>query len=507
MCNDSVDEVYRRRNPDLFSLLQLLKWLPMSTSKLSFPATNWSTVLHTALFLFGSAGIVGGVIFDEVRIAVTAIVFCLLFAAGRIDIRLSILGMFVFLTLLGDIRRLLVPVVGWSGSDPILMVGPVFTVLVLAFALLSRRISLESTLSKWVLLFSAIMVLQIFNPKQGGLMVGIAGAILIIVPTFWFWIGQVYGSKQLLHTLFFYIIVPLAALAMVMGLVQLVYGYLPYQLEWYRIAGYSALGNSEDTLRPISILANIAEYLQYISIAVVALFASILHGNTGSKLKQAAFLLLPCGIISLLLAGSRGPVVMTVLLIVLMWAIQGETVKSWIPRLVFAGFLGVLGFVWSVNQASTISGSERVQANLDRQAELLETGGTASIHANLAWTAIYHGTVKHPLGMGVGSITLAASKFGGGGFNSEKDITNMFIAGGLMGGIAYLIVVGVVAWTAIQYWIRTRSLIALVLFGVLAVTGLSWLKPGHYVVTPLVWFLIGVLDSLSTSQDRSRLPQ
>jgi hypothetical protein len=196
---------------------------------------------------------------------------------------------------------------------------------------------------------------------------------------------------------------------------------------------------------------------------------------------------------------------MSILVIVLMWAIQGRSVAAWGPRLAIAGLLGVMGFAWSLSQVSDLGGSARVQANLQRQAQLVETGGTASIHADLAWTAVYHGLVKEPLGMGIGSITLAASKFGGDGFNSEKDLTNMFIATGAVGGIVYLILVGLVAIVAVRYWIHTRSLMALVIFGVLAVTGLTWLHPGHYVTTPLVWFVIGVLDRLSqnTSQPPS----
>jgi len=463
---------------------------------------NWASVLHILLFVCGSAAIVGAFAFDEVRVAVTAIVFCILFAVGQIDVRLSILGLFAFLTLLGDVRRLLIPFVGWSGTDPILMVAPVFAVLLLGFTLISQRVSLHSGLSKCMLLLTGIMILQVFNPKQGGLMVGVTGAILMIVPTFWFWIGQAFASRSLLKTLCWYVIVPLSVLAMAMGLVQILYGYLPYQLEWYRIAGYTALGNSEETLRPISIFANITEYLSYVSIAIVILFAALLHEDATSKIKQLAVLLIPCGLASLLLGGSRGPVVMSVLVIVLMWAIQGPTIRSWIPRLAVAGLLGTMGFVWSMNQASELSGSSRIQANLERQSEIMNDGGTVAIHADLAWSGVRFGIVKEPFGLGIGATTRAAKKFGGKGFNSEKDVTNMFISTGLIGGTVYLIFVVWVAVIATKYWIRTRSIMALTLFGVLAFTGLSWLKPGHYVTTPLAWLLIGALDSLEVSSRR-----
>ena len=454
-----------------------------------------STVLLGGLFL-AVAGIALAIGVGEARLAVSGVALFLLLAMSMVDIRLSILGLFTLLALLGDVRRLLIPLVGWSGADPILMVAPVFTVLLLGYAIIAKQISLRSTLSRLILGFSAILVLQIFNPNQGTLAVGVVGALLVLVPTFWFWIGQAFGSERFLKTFFFSMVIPLSVVALTMGFVQLTYGYLPYQLEWYRVAGYTALGDTESTLRPISIFPNITEYLLFVSIAVVALFAALLHRSSSTKLKQLALFLVPIGIAGLLLSGSRGPLVMTITVMVLMWAVKGRSVATWGPRLAIAGLLAVMGFMWSLDQVSTLGGSERVQANLARQEQLIETGGTANIHANLAWVGIYHGLVKEPFGMGIGSITLAVDKFGGTGFNSEKDLTNMFIATGAFGGIMYLIVVGTVAFTAVRYWVQSRSLMALIILGVLAATGLAWLVPGHYVITPLVWFVIGVLDRL-----------
>ena len=469
----------------------------MSTSTRSslYGPSLSSTVLLGGLLL-AVVGVALAIGLGEARMAVSGVALFLLLAMSMVDIRLSILGLFTLLTLLGDVRRLLIPLVGWSGADPILMVGPVFTVLLLGYAIIAKRISLRSTLSRLMLGFSAILVLQIFNPNQGELAVGVVGAILVLGPTLWFWIGQAFGSERFLKTFFFSVVVPLSVVALAMGFVQLAYGYLPYQLEWYRVAGYTALGDTESTLRPISIFPNITEYLLFVSIAVVALFAALLHRSSSTWLKQLALFLVPAGLAALLLAGSRGPLVMTIIVMVFMWAVKGRSVAAWVPRLAIAGLLAVVGFVWSLDHVSTLGGSERIQANLDRQVQLIETGGTANIHANLAWMGIYHGLVEEPFGMGVGSITLAVDKFDGTGFNSEKDLTNMFIATGAFGGFVYLFLVGTVAFTAIRYWVRSRSMIALVIFGVLATTGLAWLVPGHYLITPLVWFVIGVLDRL-----------
>jgi hypothetical protein len=274
------------------------------------------------------------------------------------------------------------------------------------------------------------------------------------------------------------------------------------------VAGYKALGDSIDTLRPLSIFPNITEYLVYVSILVGLSAASLFRSAEAPAFpRKVAAILIPIAIISLFLAGSRGPVVMSLFIVILLWAIQGSSVASWVPRLAIVSILGGMGFVWTLTQVSEmeVEGGGRVHANMQRQAQLVETGGTANTHANLAIDAVKHGISKEPFGLGVGAITLAASKFGGNSFNSEKDITNMFIVGGVLGGVVYLGVVILAATASIRYWIHTRSLIALSIFAVLTVTGLMWLHPGHYVTTPLVWLVIGVLDRL-WSNTQAALP-
>jgi hypothetical protein len=480
--------------------------MPSLTSRRTASLSS-GLVLGLGLLIAG-AGLVAALLFEQERIAVTGIITFLLLALAKLSIRLSILCVFGFLIVLGDVRRILIPVAGWSGADPLLMIAPAYCLLLFSYVLVSKRIALTSTLSRWMLLFTAIMFLQIFNPNQGGLTVGIAGGILLIIPTFWFWIGQAYGSRRMGRALFYYLLLPLSIPALLMGFIQLFYGYLPYQKEWYRIAGYSAIGTDINSLRPISIFVNITEFLIFLSIVTVLLAAVLLHRQGGRQLKLLALLLVPVTAASLLLAGSRGPIVIVPLAIALLWTLKGKTVRSWIPRFALAVCIGAGGLVWGLTQVGDLATqNERVGASLTRQAELVEDGGTAGIHAYLAWNGVLHG-IRHPLGSGIGSITRAGAKFGDGSLSSEIDITNMFMATGVGGGIIYLILVVLVSVTAIRHWHRSRSLIALCIVGVLFVTGKQWLSAGHYVITPLVWLVIGILDRLHTDElDASTPPE
>lgn len=473
---------------------------------------RWTGSSNTLLFIIGmviaALGMSALISIGEIRLAVTAAVLSLLLGLALLNIRLAIVGVFVYLTVLGDLRRMLVPMVGWSGSDPLILVGPLVALLLFGGAMLSKQLSIRSPVAKITVLFMGFMALQIFNPAQGGLIVGVAGAMLYLVPMLWFWIGQAFATKNLMRTWYYQIMPALALLAAGVGLYQVFYGWFPYQLAWYRIAGYTALGPSEELLRSISIFPNLTEYLHYLGVAIIAGIAALFK-----KTQSICVLLIPVLLAALFLAGSRGPIVMVVLTAGILYTVQGRSFATWIPRLALTLFVGGAVLVYGLTQAGDLSSelsNKRMSHVLDRQAQLLPSegadGGTVAIHGNLFWLGLKWG-FEEPLGRGIGSTTLAASKYGDRGGSTEKDLSDMFVAGGVVGGFLYLSLIVAVATTALLYWRRERSLLALAFVGLLAFTGLSWLKPGHYVLTPLIWFTIGALDRFSTNRTETTEPE
>ncbi|GBD01954.1 hypothetical protein HRbin18_01685 [bacterium HR18] len=173
------------------------------------------------------------------RLAMTLVFLELFVAMATVNVRAAILAVFTYLIILGDLRRLLIPVFGWSGTDPLLMVGSVFALVVTAGALVNREIRFDTKLAKWTLVLMAIMVLQIFNPKQGGLMVGLAGAMFLIVPICWFWVGRTYATLAMVRTLLYGLVVPLALVAAAYGTYQVFFGYLPHQQHWLEMNWYA----------------------------------------------------------------------------------------------------------------------------------------------------------------------------------------------------------------------------------------------------------------------------
>lgn len=433
------------------------------------------------------------VVVGEGRLAIMVALGMLLLALALVNIRAAVLMTFVYLVFMGDFRRLLIPVLGWSGSDPLLLIGGLLSLTLCAFAWASKSIRLDTPLAQWTFALMVVMALQMLNPKQGGLVVGVAGALFYLVPLLWFWIGRTYATPALLHRLFYRLVIPLAVLAAVMGFYQSFYGYLPYQEQWYDLTGYTALG-AKGIEAPISFFASSTEYGNFLIIAIVLLWAALVRHR-----KWGALLLIVPLLVAVFLTGSRGPIVKVLVTIVALWAIMGHTKAAWVSRGLIALLIAGAGLTWSLSQVGQISGNARIEHRIQRQADGLlnasEEGSSAIGHFNMMLLG-YKRVVQDPLGRGLGATTKAAGKYGGNAANTEVDFTNVLLSTGIVGGAIYHVMIVLILLTAVRFWLRTRSLLAMCLFGVLAVMFLLWLKGGQYAVSTLLWFSIGALDRL-----------
>jgi hypothetical protein len=102
---------------------------------------------------------------------------------------------------------------------------------------------------------------------------------------------------------------------------------------------------------------------------------------------------------------------------------------------------------------------------------------------------------KNPWGYGLGSTTRASTKFSGNALTAEVDIVDVFIAGGVLSGCLYLIVLGRTLGAACRLtfrYKRTRDvLVTAVILG--SVTGN--LAGGYYALMPFMWLFIAYLDN------------
>ena len=284
------------------------------------------------------------------------------------------------------------------------------------------------------------------------------------------------------------------------GFYQTAFGYLPYQMEWYQVAGYTALGNISTGLAPISFFSSRTEHAIFLVIVAVILAAAFLKGRRGLLV-----LIVPL-LVAVILNGSRGPMVMVLGTFAVMWAFMGVSRRTWIPRGLLAVAICTTGLFWGLTFATSLDLDPQFQHDLDRQARIFSSEETTvDTHTSLMIGG-YLTAVRQPLGFGLGMTTKAAAAFGGGGRGTETDVGDVMISLGLVGGIVYHIVIGLTLFTAAGYWRRSRTTLALAILGILIATIFSWLRGGLYAVSPILWLCVGAVDQFAQADKKKKKP-
>jgi hypothetical protein len=402
----------------------------------------------------------------------------------------------VFLAVVGGLRRWLIPLLGYTTTDPLVLVGPALASLFFLNLLATRTLPRDTKLARLQMWLLGFMILEILNPLQGGITVGLAGALFYVVPILWYFLGRRFGSAMLMKRLF-QVTVGIALLASLYGLYQTWFGYLPSEMAWMQLSGMGALSVG-GTLRAFSFFTSFAEYTWVLCLAIVILWAATLRRN------YIAAVPIPLLALAVFLASGRGAVISTLAACVAVWAVQGRTMRSWIPRGVLALVLTVIGLVLSLQQVQQQTFSAQTSNLIAHQTNGLlnpldAQSSTAGIHSSLILGGVLQGFQK-PLGQGLGATTIAASKFDGFARGTEVDFSNMFASLGFLGGFLYLAIVVTVFITAARYWILVRSGVSLAILGILVLMTGQWLTGAQYSTAFLIWFSIGALDNLSRKE-------
>jgi hypothetical protein len=406
---------------------------------------------------------------------------------------------FTYLFLMGDIRRIVAVAFGQPAQDLLLLVGPAMA-LYLAFPLL-LKVRLRDNISKAMLFLLVVMTLEIFNPKQGGLSVGLSGAIFYIAPVLWFWVGRQFGSPAVVEKLIYRVIFPLALLAALLGFVQTFVGFLPYEQAWIDIAAksYTAL-HLGGSIRAFGFSVSGTEYAVLLMFGVVGVAAAYF----GSKRKWT--IVLPIFILGVILASGRTAVVRIILTLAFIWAFRrGQKLgTSTIVRiLLFASAGAVLVAVVASHFVPQTGSSGKNSAVNDALAH--QAGGlahpldpkysTAGLHGSMVWSGLLEG-ITYPIGHGLGATTEAAAKFGSDPSqgSSEIDFSDMFISLGLIGGVLYLFVVVSAMRQSLTYLHTVSRTVSLPVVAILFSSLGSWLIGGQYSTSSVILFLVGALS-------------
>lgn len=421
------------------------------------------------------------------RILLAVTIAGLLFVNRRTS-WIAVLSM-IYLATLGGIRRNLIPLLGEQKYDPLILVVPAVIGLYFLGTAFTGKLTIKTWFEKLRLLLLLMMFAEVFNPKQGGVIVGLGGVLFYMIPILWSFVGRNVATRENMLVLF-YLIVIVGVLGALYGFKQSLFGMSPGEQAWILKSGEASLYLSGDETRPFSFFTNSSEYASFLVLAIVLSFALAVRVN----LMWAAPL--PLFAIALLFTGVRAPVVIATASCIMIWAVQGRTLKSWIPRGALALVLAVAGLIYGLKTASENISSAAVQH--DTQGLLNPADAkksTAGKHAAMIENGVATGFLN-PIGMGLGATTLAAARLGGTGYNSEFDVSNMFISLGCVGGGIWVIFILSTLYQAFRSWHLRRSTAALCILAVLFSHIGGWLNGGNYSIAMIAWFCIGGIYAL-----------
>ena len=457
-----------------------------STSPLSLAVAVLGAALF-AIMLRGGAG----------QLVAGGYLFLLLAILAFLKPQVCVMATFVFLAILGDLRRLVI----WDISahfDPVLLVGPFVVMLLVALAYRTGRLSGATTISKLVIALMAVMIVQIFNPLQGGLIVGLAGGLYMLIPVMWFWVGKAWGSQRFIRTLLFRVVVPLGLAASLLGIWQAAFGLLPYQRAAFEELTHGRIVISGTQARPMSFFVSTSEYSLYIAFPIVVIGASVMFRKWGLSVVA-----LPVVAVAELISGVRHPVAMSLIAMAVLWAVLGKSFASSCARLIMAGALGAAGLTWALHEAASMDLSPQMASLLQHQRDGLlnptdERKSTAGGHIAAIPEGIMRG-LREPWGHGLGFTSMAAIRFGGDIAGTEVDFADVFLSLGAIGGLIYLMIIFNTFKRAVQQVRQEKSFAAFLAMSVLCVGFFRWLYGGQYAAAALCFFCMGCIDRGSKS--------
>jgi len=130
---------------------------------------------------------------------------------ASLKIENGIMAIFIYLPFMAFIRRFIYSFSSYISIDPILIVCDMLIVLMFSYLIICEKSRISSfytnnRLVKASFLLLLLFSLQIFNPLQGNLMIGLAGAKFYIVPLLWLFIG-LFVSKKFIEKILYLVVI------------------------------------------------------------------------------------------------------------------------------------------------------------------------------------------------------------------------------------------------------------------------------------------------------------
>lgn len=331
-----------------------------------------------------------------------------------VSLEAGMFAMMLFEPLRGFLRRAQYLFLPYSQSDPIHLITPVVTLMAFAMLLHRRKLGVfrGSLLASWVSVLGLIYLLQIFNPLQGGITVGLSGALFMLIPMAWFYFGETIKPKFLETAM--RLIVVLGILTSLYGVYQLLFGFPNFEQYWIEHTEFYDSISLGGVKRALATFSSAEEWGRYIQIGALIAFG---FGASASTLMRRASWVLAGAALSgmLLLTGQRTAMFGLILGVVVLIILGAKNWRSAIGRILLPTLpmLLVFALVEAPTNDDMLSHGEddRVGTVVSHTARgTLNPTDEGSLQERLTnWTYLATDFIPYrPLGIGLGGTTVAA---------------------------------------------------------------------------------------------------
>lgn len=423
----------------------------------------------------------------------------------------TLIAMMVFEPLRGLLRRAQYLFVNYSSEDPIHMVTPIVTLIALMVLVRKRRLNQfwSTPLAGWVTLLAVIFFLEIFNPLQGGLFVGLSGALFVLVPLVWFYFGQAVNEK-FMHTAMKLVIL-LGIIGSLYGVYQLMFGYPSFEQYWIENTDMYqsiAVGHVKRALGTFSSAEEWGRYTEIGALIALGFFAGAkqLKAKVGWLLCAAALL----G--GVLLSGQRTAIFGFMVGLVALMMFSARSWRAGFARVALLLIPLTLIFVFAQaptdDEVWSKAEDERVSAVLThtRRGTLKPTQEDSLQIRFQNWGDLITSVVPYrPLGAGIGAGSLSDMRT-----NRDSDlppidnfILVLAISCGIPGALVFTWILVRAAWLSARL-ARTAepgtrhatiSLIIAAIMPALILNSIFGLTFSIYSVAPVAWLLMGWISA------------
>lgn len=328
----------------------------------------------------------------------------------------GLFAIMIFEPFRGFLRRAQYILVPYSDTEPIHLLVPIATLC--AFLMVLFRHKLETIrltpLAGLTTALAALCFVQMFNPLQGSLFIGLTGGLFYLVPMAWFYFGQTV-SEDFVPKLF-RIIVFLGIVTSLYGVYQLVFGYPFYEKYWIdHTDQYNSIA-VDNIQRALATFNNSEEWGRYIQIG-----CTIAIGLTMSRAEKnkrviwfiAAVLLF----IMIAFTGQRTSIFGVMLSGGILFLTGARNMGGIIARMMIliapVVLIGALSSQMGDDSGANLDENNKVGTMLNHTTKgTVNPTGEGSLEARFdTWSQLITRDIpSKPMGVGLGATTLAGTR-------------------------------------------------------------------------------------------------